>query len=106
MLGRRLTIKCHFVRLTPNAEVCDTQLPNGDAWAALYGCLAGPGGWRQPCLVGRAWPAQSLCGSVDVDFDAISITTGKTAAHIVNAHAPRLLKLRVLKEAQEWNGAL
>ena len=56
MLGRRLIIKCHFVRLTPDAEVCETQLPNGDrdAWAALYGCLAGPGASR------ASWDALGL----------------------------------------------
>jgi len=42
--GRQLHVRVHFVRLTPDSEICDAQLPNGDkdAWAAFYLSLAGP----------------------------------------------------------------
>lgn len=46
-----------------------------------------------------------MLASADVDFEARSTTTGESAADIVNARAPRLLK-RVLKEAEERNRAL
>ena len=46
-----------------------------------------------------------MLASADVDFDANSTTTGESAAGIVNARAPGLLK-RVLKEAEERNTGL
>ena len=46
-----------------------------------------------------------MLASADVDFDANSTTTGESAAGIVNARAPGLLK-RVLKEAEERDTGL
>ena len=48
LAGRVLHVGVHFVRLTPDAEICDAHLPNGDkdAWAAYYLSLAGNGASR------------------------------------------------------------
>ena len=48
LLGRHLRVCSHFVRLTPDAEICDAMLPNGDldCQAAYMLTLGGPNATR------------------------------------------------------------
>jgi hypothetical protein len=54
-----LQVKVHFIKWTPDAEICDTQLPHGDedAWAALYTNLLGT---QQQPATRASWDALGL----------------------------------------------